>query len=118
MSFLSRTLTSAFVDTAELFTAIENTKLMWTQRQRQMAKDALKAAGWQFHLQNDLVDEFSDGDRQFDRRTPPKGVGTPPKGVSCTPLTRPPKDVLMPASDRSPRCPGCSTGTMPRVFRG
>ena len=35
-----------------------------------MAKDALKAAGWQFHLQNDLVDEFSDGVRQFDCRTP------------------------------------------------
>ena len=39
MSFLSRTVTAAFVDTAELFTAVENTKLMWTQRQRQMAKD-------------------------------------------------------------------------------
>jgi len=62
MSFLSRTLTAAVVDTAELFTAVENTKLMWTQRQRQMEKDGLKAAGW-LHLQNDLVDEFFDGDR-------------------------------------------------------
>jgi hypothetical protein len=33
----SRTLTAAFVGTAELFTAVENTKLMWTQRQRQSA---------------------------------------------------------------------------------
>src|SRR5271170_6956048 len=53
MSFLSRTLTSAFVDTAELFTAIENTKLMWTQRQRQMAKDALKASSERF---DDMMD--------------------------------------------------------------
>src|SRR5271156_6269237 len=37
MSFLSRTVTAAFVDTAELFTAVESTKLMWTQRQRQSA---------------------------------------------------------------------------------
>lgn len=37
MSLLSRTLTTAYVDTAELFTAVENTKLMWTQRQRQSA---------------------------------------------------------------------------------
>src|SRR5271156_6247295 len=37
MSFLSRTVTAAFVDTAELFTAVESTKLMGTQRQRQSA---------------------------------------------------------------------------------
>ena len=28
-----------------------------------------------------------------------------------------PRDVLMPATDRSPRCPGCSTSAMPRAFR-
>src|SRR5271168_1585083 len=27
------------------------------------------------------------------------------------------RDVLMPATDRSPRRPGCSTRAMPRVFR-
>src|SRR5271168_2869577 len=48
MSLLSRSVTAAFVDTAELFTAVENTKLMWTQRQRQMAKDALKASSERF----------------------------------------------------------------------
>ena len=26
-------------------------------------------------------------------------------------------NVLMPATDRSPRCPGCSSGAVPRVFR-
>ena len=41
-------MTFAFVDTAELLTAVENTKLMWTQRQRQMAKDALKASSERF----------------------------------------------------------------------
>jgi hypothetical protein len=40
--------TSAFVDTAELFQAVENTKLMWTERQRRMAKDALKASSDRF----------------------------------------------------------------------
>ena len=53
MSLLSRSVTSAFVDTAELFTAVENTKLIWTQRQRQMAKDALKASSDRFA---DLMD--------------------------------------------------------------
>jgi hypothetical protein len=53
MSFLSRTLTSAFVDTAEPYQAIENTKLMLTERQRQMAKDALKASSDRFA---DLMD--------------------------------------------------------------
>jgi hypothetical protein len=48
MSLISRIVTAAFVDTAEMFTAIENTKLMWTQRQRQMAKDALKASSDRF----------------------------------------------------------------------
>src|ERR1700722_10503885 len=28
-----------------------------------------------------------------------------------------PRDVLMPVSDRSPRCSGCSTSAMPRGFR-
>jgi hypothetical protein len=30
---------------------------------------------------------------------------------------QPPRDVLVPATDRSPRCPGRSTSAMPRVFR-
>jgi hypothetical protein len=62
---------------------------------------SLQVAGWQSHLQNDLVAEFSDGVRQFYCWTPPKGVGTPPKGVNGTTpngeLT-PPKQL--PTTDR------------------
>jgi hypothetical protein len=57
----------------------------WQNAVDQNQRASLQAAGWQFRLQNDLVAEFSDGVRQFDCRTLPKGVRTPPKGVRTPP---------------------------------
>jgi hypothetical protein len=59
----------------------------WQNAVDQNQRASLQAAGLQFHLQNDLVAEFSDGVRQFDCRTPPKGIGTPTEGFDGTPAS-------------------------------
>lgn len=51
-NFLSRTVTSAFVNFTEIAAAVDNTKLMLTERQRRMVRDALRASSERFR---DLV---------------------------------------------------------------